>query len=142
MFVDWYRFAKDLISRVTGPLHFRLVMQPAMAAFFGIRDGLKDARKDRPLYFRALYTGQGPRIELLKMGFRSVAKIFILAIVLDAIYQAIAEHRFYPGEALVVAFVLAFIPYVLIRGPANRIARWRRSSGKSTDRQMPFKKAS
>jgi hypothetical protein len=27
------------------------------------------------------------------------------------------------GEALLVAFLLAFVPYLLIRGPANRIAR-------------------
>jgi len=30
---------------------------------------------------------------------------------------------FYPGEALIISLVLAFLPYVLIRGPAARIAR-------------------
>ena len=30
---------------------------------------------------------------------------------------------FYPGEALIISLVLAFLPYVLIRGPATRIAR-------------------
>ena len=29
----------------------------------------------------------------------------------------------YPNEALVVAIVLAFVPYLLIRGPVDRIAR-------------------
>ncbi|HEX5512900.1 MAG TPA: hypothetical protein VFY81_00745 [Gammaproteobacteria bacterium] len=29
----------------------------------------------------------------------------------------------YPGEALFVAFVLALLPYLLIHGPANRVAR-------------------
>jgi len=31
--------------------------------------------------------------------------------------------RGYPGEALIVAFLLAFVPYLLILGPVNRIAR-------------------
>jgi len=30
---------------------------------------------------------------------------------------------FYPVEALIISLVLAYLPYVLIRGPAARIAR-------------------
>jgi hypothetical protein len=34
---------------------------------------------------------------------------------------------FYLGEALVIGFVVAVLPYLLIRGPAARIARrWNR----------------
>jgi len=49
--------------------------------------------------------------------------VFILAIVLDVIYQLI-KHRWtvYPGEAALVAIILAIVPYLLIRGPINRIA--------------------
>jgi hypothetical protein len=33
----------------------------------------------------------------------------------------------YPLESLIVAFVLACVPYLLLRGPVNRIASgWRR----------------
>jgi hypothetical protein len=36
---------------------------------------------------------------------------------------------FYPVEALLIAILLAFVPYVLIRGPAARVARrWRRDA--------------
>ena len=46
---------------------------------------------------------------------------------MDAIYQFMVLGRFYLGEALVTAFVLAVLPYVLIRGPVARIARrWNR----------------
>jgi hypothetical protein len=31
---------------------------------------------------------------------------------------------FYPGEAVIVAIMLAFVPYPLLRGPFARIARW------------------
>jgi hypothetical protein len=35
----WMRVASNLAARVTGPMKFRLVLQPAMAAFFAIRSG-------------------------------------------------------------------------------------------------------
>jgi hypothetical protein len=43
--------------------------------------------------------------------------------VLDAVYQYIALRWFYPGEAVLVAIILAIIPYLLVRGPVDRIAR-------------------
>ena len=42
---------------------------------------------------------------------------------MDTIYQAVEFESFYPTEAVIVALVLAFIPYVLLRGPIARIAR-------------------
>jgi hypothetical protein len=118
------RMIRDFVERLTGPLHFRLVMQPAMALFLGIRDGRKDARESKPAYFWEIFTQSSGRADLLKNGFKSIMKLFIMAITLDAIYQLLVVHRFYPGEALLVALSLAFVPYLFIRGPANRFARW------------------
>src|ERR1700757_2022284 len=92
------RIAEDMVSRVTGPMKFRLVLQPLMATFFAFRDGLKDARAGRTPYFWYLLTDKDHRTEILRNGWRSFGKIFILALVLDAIYQLIAIHFFYPGE--------------------------------------------
>jgi hypothetical protein len=114
---------QHLIARVTGPMKFRLVLQPAMALFLAIRDGLKDAREGRPAYFWALFSDQEDRLALLKDGWKSVGKVFILAMVLDAIYQIIELRWFYPGQAVLVAIILAIMPYLLLRGPVNRIAR-------------------
>jgi hypothetical protein len=117
------RIMHNLAERVTGPMHFRLLLQPGMATFFAIRDGLKDARECKPPYFWGLFTDKGEREAMVKNGWKSVGKVFILAIVLDVIYQLI-EHRWtvYPGEAALVAIILAIVPYLLIRGPVNRIA--------------------
>ena len=120
----WDRILENLAARITGPMHFRIFLQPAMALFFGIRDGLKDAHEDKPAYFWAICTEPGHRAELLKSGMKSVAKVLIVAVILDAIYQLIVLRWFYPGEAIIVALILAFIPYLLIRGPVGRIARW------------------
>ena len=36
-------------------------------------------------------------------------------------------ERFYPVEAVIIALVLAFVPYVILRGIVHRVARWRRA---------------
>jgi hypothetical protein len=117
------RIWDDLIARVSGPMKFRLYLQPAMAIFFAIRDGMKDAREGKPYYFYSLLNDPQNREERLWEGFKAVARVFVLAIVMDLIYQLIVLRWFYPGEALIVAFILAFIPYLLVRGVVNRIAR-------------------
>ena len=43
---------------------------------------------------------------------------------MDAIYQYQVLKTFYPGEAVIIALALAFVPYLLIRGPVARTARW------------------
>lgn len=120
------RVWEDLTGRESGPLKFRFILQPLMAAGFGIHDGLKDVRKGRPAYFWALFTDPVHRRTMLRDGWKSIAKIFILVTILDAIYQVIVFHRFYPGEALIVANALAIIPYLLLGGPVNRLMQRRR----------------
>jgi len=119
----WTRLLEHMTDRVTGPMKFRLVLQPLMAMIFAIRSGLDDARAGRPLYFWALFTDPAHRAEMLKDGWKSVGKVFVLALVLDVVYQIIATRFVYPGEALVTAVLLAIVPYLLLRGPVNRIAR-------------------
>jgi hypothetical protein len=127
-----HRVYTDLIGRVTGPLHFRLLLQPAMATFFGIRDGIKDAREGSPAYFWSLFTDSGHDRERIKSGLHAVGKVLLFAFLMDAIYQVIALHWFYPGEAILVALELAIVPYILMRGPINRIATWWNSRHPST----------
>jgi len=104
-------------------MQFRLILQPVMAAIFAVRSGLKDAKQGKPPYFWAMFTNPENRREMFRDGWKSVGRVFLLGIVMDAIYQFIALKKFYPVEALVVAAVLAFVPYLLIRGTVTRIAR-------------------
>ena len=117
------RIFENLIGRVSGPMKFRLILQPLMAIIFAVRSGLKDAKEGRPAYFWAIFTDPTNRRDMLRDGWKSVGKIFIIAIIIDLVYQIIALRWFYPLEALLVAAILAFLPYLLIRGPVNRIAR-------------------
>jgi hypothetical protein len=115
------RIFENLSDRVAGPMTFRLVLQPLMATFFAVRSGLQDAREGRPAYFWALVTNPEHRRDMLKDGWKAVGKTFILAVIIDAIYQYIVLRWFYPGEAILVALILAIIPYLLIRGTVNRL---------------------
>ena len=119
----WQRIVVNLFGRLDGPLHFRFIMQPLMAVIFAVIDGVKDARAGKPAYFWAMIFTPEHRKALMKEGWKSVGKIFILAVVLDITYQVIVFHRLYPVEILIVAFLLAIVPYILLRGPVNRLMR-------------------
>lgn len=119
------RMMENLIGRVHGPLTFRLILQPAMAILYAILDGRKDARAGKAPYFWALFTDPGHRRDMLREGWKSVSKVFIIALIMDAVYQYIVQRWIYPVEMVLVAILLAIIPYLILRGPVNRLLRGR-----------------
>lgn len=131
------RVGDMLIGREHGPLHFRLIMQPLVAVILAIRVGVRDAREGRPPYFFwAVFTNKARRRELLRLAWKDVGKVFCVALGLDVIYELIVWHRVYPVQAILVAVVLAIIPYLLVRGPATRLARrCLKKGGNNHDRQ-------
>ena len=117
------RFWDQLIAQWSGPLSFRLILNPVMATILAVLDGLKDARAGRSLYLRTILFDPSQRAAYLRQGLKRVSRVIILSFVMDAIYQFMVLRRFYVGEALVTVFVLAVLPYALIRGTVHRIAR-------------------
>jgi hypothetical protein len=119
------RFWDDLIGRTTGPLTFRFILQPLMAVLYAYRDGRSDARAGRPPYFWTILTEPGERGALLHQGWAAMARVIGLGVVMDVIYQLTVLGRLYPGELIVIVLLLAFVPYLLLRGPFNRLMRRR-----------------
>jgi hypothetical protein len=120
------RVQANLLARPSGPMTFRFILQPAMAAIAALRDGVKDARLGRRPYLWAFLHGvRDPegRSGRLWEGVVSTARILILGVVMDVIYQSIVLKTFYPAESAIIAILLAFIPYALLRGPFERVAR-------------------
>ena len=117
------RVWENLGDRVSGPMWFRLILQPVVASVFAVRAALNDAREGKPAYFWAVITHKDQRRDLIREGWSSVAKIFVMAMIIDVIYQWIVQSWIYPVEVFIVAFLLAVVPYILIRGPLNRIVR-------------------
>jgi Outer membrane protein beta-barrel domain len=121
--IDLSSFWADLVGRLTGPMTFRIVFQPLMSMSYAVRDGVRDARQGRPAYFWALFTRSSQRRALLEEGWRAVFRVIVLGVVMDVIYQLIVDGNVRLVELVFVVLVLAFLPYLLLRGPVNRIAR-------------------
>lgn len=115
----------QLLDRPSGPMRFRFVLQPIMAAVFAVRDGIRDARTGRMPFLWAMLYRPGRRVERLEEALNATARIILLGLVMDAIYQYLVLDRFFPAEAVIIAIVLCFIPYAILRGPIARIARHR-----------------
>ena len=119
------RFWNQSIAQPSGPLAFRFILQPVMATILATRDGFKDARTGRPPFARTIWADPSQRGAYLREGLKRLSRVIAFALVMDVIYQVMVLHRFYLGEALVTVFVLAVLPYLLVRGPIDRIARRR-----------------
>jgi hypothetical protein len=117
------RLWRNIVARPGGPMTFRFVLQPTMAVIAAMRDGLTDAREGRKPYLSAILFGGERRGARLWEGVISTARILILGLVMDVAYQLVFLESFHPGEATVIAILLAFLPYALLRGPAARLAR-------------------
>ena len=67
----------------------------------------------------------------LREGLVSVARVVLLGISMDVIYKHKVFGQFYPVEALMMAILLAVIPYFILRWVLERIARWWLARGRS-----------
>ena len=130
------RIWEHLVGRLTGPLTFRLLLQPTMSTLFAIRDGMRDARAGRPPFLGTILGSGDDRQRLIREGLAAIGKLALFAIFLDFVYQLIVFRRIYPAEAIDVALLLAIVPYFVLRGPVNRIARlWVRPGERALDQR-------
>src|SRR5262249_45075120 len=136
--IDWFvRGWHNFLARTEGPLHFRFFFQPAMAALLAILAGIRDARAGRPAFLREVFFNTAGRRDLVLSGWKDVSRVFFLAVALDLIYQVVVHRGLYPLELVLTAVILALVPYFVLRGPANRIARLFVRRESSTDGGTP-----
>ena len=137
--ISWYglsievhrRFWADIFERIHGPMTFRFYLQPTMALLAALPDGIRDARQGHKSFFwSGLWNPNAPKGRL-REGLISTARVVLLGISMDVIYQLKALDRFYPAEALMMAILLAVIPYFIFRWIVERVARWRLTHGGS-----------
>jgi hypothetical protein len=128
------RIWQNMLDRTGGPMTFRFFLQPIMASIAALYDGVKDARAGRSYYLWTILTDPAKRGGRLHEGLISTARVILLGLCMDVIYQVIEFETFHPAEAVITALLLAFVPYVLLRGPVARIARWRRGDGPAREK--------
>src|SRR6478752_5282756 len=114
---------ENLIGRWDGPMSFRILMQPAMAILFAVRAGWRDARLGKPSILCDLFSDPITRQERFRQVWKDVGTVFIVALVLDSIYQVIVQRGIFALELLLTATVLALVPYVVARGLFTMIAK-------------------
>jgi hypothetical protein len=131
--IAWYgfslqvhqRFWSDIFGRVSGPMTFRFFLQPTMALIAAIPDGLRDAREGHAHFFWTSRSDEALKRGRLREGLYATARILLLGLSMDLIYQYRVFDHFYPVEAVLFAIVLAVIPYFIWRWLVERIARGR-----------------
>lgn len=130
--IIWYGFSEqvrqrivqNLLERTSGTMSFRFILQPIMAAIAALIDGIRDARTGKSPYLWMILSRSEGRANRLREGVLSTARIILLGICMDGIYQYFEFKVFFPGEAVIIALSLAFIPYLLLRGLFARVAVW------------------
>ena len=120
---------EHLVGRIEGLFSMRFLFQPLVASILAVRAGLKDARNHRAPYLQRVISNPSERRALIREGFIDILRVFIVALILDVLYQVIVLQWFYPLQTLIVATVLSIVPYTLVRGPVSRIFS-RRKDGK------------
>jgi hypothetical protein len=117
------RIWHNMLDRPGGPFVFRFVLQPIMATMTALRGGISDARTGRSPFLWTVLTDPAQRRGRLDEALIATARIILLGLAIDTVYQVIEFKTFHPTEAVVITLVLAVVPYVLLRGPVTRIAR-------------------
>lgn len=119
-----HRFWTDILDRVHGPMTFRFYLQPSMALLAAIPDGIRDARLGHKSFFWSALWDRNVPTGRLREGAISTARVVLLGISMDIIYQFKVLDRFYPVEALMMAILLAVIPYFIFRWIVEQASRW------------------
>src|SRR5262245_44364223 len=84
---NWRRMWRNTFGRPGGPMSLRFILQPAMAAIGAWKDGLADAHTGRSPYFWTILSDPRKRTERLNEGIVSTARLIVIGLVIDALYQ-------------------------------------------------------
>ena len=129
---------ENFLSRPSEQLNFRFIIQPAIGIIIAFLAGLRDAREGRPAYLWSIFTNPANRRGLLQEGWKDMATTFFIAAIIDAIYQLMNHKSIYILELLFTVMLLSLVPYLIFRGPFNRIARlFIRNKQKNTNPTLP-----
>ncbi len=116
-------FWEGILEVAEGRGQLRLVLQPLIAAFVGLRLGITDVKLGKDPFLRRLALETKNRRALLKEAARTLVIPFALAIVIDGVLQYLMLGRVRPLAALVMGILLIWIPFSIARSLANRIYR-------------------
>lgn len=109
------------MGRAAGPMHLRLVIQPIMASLLAFKAAKRDVKEGNPPFLLSYASNPEKRKALRNNAWKDISILFTVATVLDVIYQYVVLKEFHILQTLLVAIVVAVIPYSLLRGPFARM---------------------
>jgi hypothetical protein len=95
-----------------------------MAAIAALHDGIDDVRRGHKAFFWTALWDRTQPTGRLREGLNSTARIVLLGLSMDVIYQHKVLHTFYPIEAVLMAILLAVVPYFVFRWIIEGASRW------------------
>lgn len=116
------RIWHDLVVRPSGPFGGRFILQPVVATIVAFVAGVADARAGRQPYFWRVAHDKEGRWDHLVEAAGALANVLFMAVILDTLYQLVVLRTFHWFETILVAILLAFVPYLIVRDPAARLA--------------------
>src|SRR5262249_17733047 len=119
----WTAMVRDLTGHgiFGGTFQFRYILQPVAAIILGARIAVPDGKHCDPLFFKALKREMGQCGSLLVGAGGHAVIPLVVAFIIDSILQHMINPQFRPLESLIVGGVLVFLPFLIVRGLANRI---------------------
>jgi hypothetical protein len=120
LYISVAAISSDLAARLHGPGALRFYLQPAVAATLGIVAGVKDARAGRPAFLWDSLRGGPGKVQRRRAGLKQVFTPFV-AVGMDVVLQWIILREVRLGAAFAVGVALIYVPYILTRGPINRL---------------------
>lgn len=105
----------------SGPLKFRLILQPTIAVVIGARAGVRDAKSRAPPFIWSLLCRRVTGKVQLKTTLYHLAVPILIATMIDATEQMLMFGHIRPLSALAVGTALMSLPYAVARSLSNRI---------------------
>jgi hypothetical protein len=88
------RIWQSILARPSGPLAFRFIVQPLMAAIVAVHDGLQDAKRGRSPFLWTILSNPLERRGQLIEELNATARILLLGLAIDTSYQTIVFKAF------------------------------------------------
>ena len=117
----------NFLARPDGPMNIRFLIQPTVAAIMAVRAGIADANLARPAFLWTALTDPRQRWRSIQSAWKDVRNVFLVAAVLDAIYQFTVQQLIYPRELLFTSALLAVVPYCVLDRKSTRLNSSHRS---------------
>ncbi len=105
----------------SGAGHTRVFIQPLLAIFLGLLDGIRDHKQGVPPFVVSLFRKPATdRRTELKVTLRRILVPLTITVAASIAFQYINSHRVHFLVALAYAVLFVAIPYGVARGLANR----------------------